>query len=167
MTRSVVALQVLIGLLLTGQLCAQGIENACLRALQNDIRPGSWISIVSADNESIRAKLLSADFSTSMLSLVRSDSTTIRPLQFKMQDIGEIRYRKAGKFRPLHPILGFVVGSVIGHFVENVIVDPGASAGPFRHYTHRGSFFGGLSGVVVGATASLLIPAERVVVCRR
>jgi len=144
-------------------------NSSCLVLARQRIRSGDWITLRYANHKSLQGRLVEIDSTASSMTLAQWETTGVVKQTFQSSEIVQIAYRKSGKLRPLYPILGFLIGSVAGQLAENYIIDPGSQYkyGLFGHnYTHRGSFWGGLSGAAVGITLSLLIPSKHVLKCR-
>ena len=142
-------------------------DSSCLVMARGRIRSGDLITLMDTNHQSLQGRLVEIDTAVSSLTLAQWEATGIVMRTFQSDEILQIAYRKSGKFRPLYPILGLLIGSVVGQLAENYIIDPGYGYGLFdRNYTHRGSFWGGLSGAALGITLSLAIPARHVLTCQ-
>lgn len=80
--------------------------------------------------------------------------------------MAQLKHKKAGRVKPLGSVLGFVIGAGLGHFIDRVIIDPGADKDLFPHdFTRHGGFIGGTAGLAVGLALSTLVPSLRTIDC--
>jgi hypothetical protein len=141
-------------------------DSPCLVLAKERIRSGDRITLLDKNHQSLQGRLVGIDPTASSLTLTRWEATGLVQQAFESDQILQIKYLRPGKLRPLYPIVGFLVGSVVGQLAENYIVDPGYGYSLFdRNYTNRGSFWGGLSGAAIGIILSLVIPSTQVLTC--
>jgi|WetSurMetagenome_2_1015567.scaffolds.fasta_scaffold380159_1 hypothetical protein len=139
---------------------------SCLVTASQKIEPGKRITVIDRNDQSVMGKLIAISMANASLALGVWETTGVTQRIFAGDQIRMIKYRKPGKLRMLFPVIGFLAGSVVGQLAENYIIDPGYGYGLFdKRYTHRGSFWGGLSGAFVGTGLSLIIPSTRVLRC--
>jgi hypothetical protein len=141
------------------------VAPSCISLAKSRIKPGSKITIVPVQGQPIRGILASYSPLDSAIAVAFWNKGQLQHRTLNSSGISQLKYHTAGRFRILYPIMGFIAGLAIGHFAERVIFDPGSSPGPFKEWTHRGSFYGGLSGAVTGIGLSFIIPTSHVLKC--
>jgi hypothetical protein len=142
-------------------------DSSCLTIAQSSIKSGQQVSVITTDQQKITGRLTRFDLKEYTLALALMDTSGLSEFTYRSGEIFQIQYRKAGKVRPLYPIVGFLAGSVIGLLAENHVIDPGYNYGFFEDdFTHRGSFWGGVGGLAAGTVISLLIPSTRTLNCK-
>ena len=129
------------------------------------LRPGEQISLVTGDQRSIKGQYMYISRLDSALFLAVNRAAMTTDTSVQLRHIQTIRYQRAGRPQLAYAVGGLVLGTLLGHFAERVIFDPGASPGMFDELTQRGSFYGGMSGLVLGTVISMAIPSSRIIDC--
>ncbi|MEW6050510.1 MAG: hypothetical protein AB1644_05550 [Candidatus Zixiibacteriota bacterium] len=134
---------------------------SAVTTIERTIRPGERITVATTDQRSIKGRYMYISRLDTALFLSFKRVTETTDTSISLPRVQKITYKRSGRPQLAYVIGGLVLGTGLGHFAERVIFDPGASPGIFHKYTSRGSFWGGLSGVVLGTVISSAIPSSR------
>lgn len=147
-------------------LSAQQPEEPCLETAVIEISPGQDITIVSSDEVKLSGRLKGIDLEHRLLTLVQIDAVGVTTHEFRPQQITQIKYKRAGRIKPLYGVIGFFVGLGLGHLIDREIIDSGADKDLVpRDFERHGAFIGATAGLVAGLALSPLLPSTRTINC--
>lgn len=134
--------------------------------IESSVDIGKMVTITLVNEGIHSGRLVRIDSASNSLTLGLVSQNGISEAEIDVSQIDHLVFKKKGRIDPGMVMGGFILGGLLGHVIENQIVDRGGDVqSPLHNMTHRGAFWGAVSGIVVGCMLSLLKSTESKLSC--